>query len=85
MPNPSKKDFNLKVFTTEMEAVNVTIIDAQGRKISSFILQPAEPLLFGNGLTPAHNMLKCFRAKPRSRNRLLSYNVCYLHQLTMRI
>jgi hypothetical protein len=51
-PNPTKKNFNIEVISSNNEKVEVSVLDILGRMISTVNVNGSQPVPFGESLVP---------------------------------
>jgi hypothetical protein len=72
-PNPTTTDFKVQVITAGKDAINVRVLDIQGRQVNNFTVQPYEATNFGQSLKAGSYLLEITNGKTKTTKRIMKF------------
>jgi len=72
-PNPTVSDFKLQVVTAGKQAINVRIMDAQGRSIKTFVVMPYQTINVGSDLKAGTYLMEVRQGNEVKVTKLLKF------------
>jgi hypothetical protein len=72
-PNPTTSSFNVQVSTTDSRALDISVLDVEGRKIKSFKSAPYQTINIGNELKAGVYMVEVLQGNDKKVVRVVKY------------
>ena len=72
-PNPTTSNFNLQVITANQEAINVRVLDAQGRLFKEIKIAPYQTINLGSELKSGTYLIEVRQGKVVRTERVVKF------------